>query len=329
MMKINNQKTSEQHRFVRSSSFALYGINTSESTGSLLLSQNRTNSTRNFINESSSSLILGHNNTQNIYHLKPRPPTSPRLNRRPYPKTQSSDDESRDCNSQSENDFSNIDDDIISPNLNDSFLVQSLVNSIPNNNALRNKKISYRINRDVKKTFFGKRTHFQLLKGSTPLYHTKLKKTKNVNQIFIGRGKQIHYKDQDFAGVLLACRDNTNFSLRDSRSAYGEEILTIKYSFKLEKQVWCSVCFMNSYTDFGRFLCTRSNAQLDFGGRLVKPSWKNMILEDSNHNEIIATMQVSRDSFYIDAESSVNDIMVFVLGISLFLMKKLRPPIKI
>ena len=173
----------------------------------------------------------------------------------------------------------------------------------------------------------GKRTHFQLNSiENLTLFHTKIKSTLLLDQIFISKGNECHFSDKNHEGIIYISQDKKSFSLR----ILDNEIMTIRFIFSPDKNIFpINLNFFNLNENLPILLNSKNpifNKEknkwlIDFNGRILKyeKSKKNYIIIDQGNNEWIVIIKNDHNSIFIEASSLLNPIMIFSIGIGIFL----------
>lgn len=191
-----------------------------------------------------------------------------------------------------------------------------------------NNYTSYHMDRNVKMTWKGHRTHFQFFQGSNALYHSKIKNMNSDKAIYISKGTICHYHELDnYAGVLLVNDDRKAFSLR-SKAKYGTEIMSI--SFEKLNASTPRTMKVNFFGDINLPHTIKSKKPmqnqlgfwvLDFGNRRALSSVKNAVLYDADGLEHLALMKTAENVLSIDSLNNIPDLCIFAAGLASYLSK--------
>ena len=174
----------------------------------------------------------------------------------------------------------------------------------------------------------GSRTHFQLLQGGFPLFHSKIKTNSSTEVIPISEGTETHFSASNYAGYLRSDSNYSNFSLRIG-SDRGEEKMVIRYfsESKIEKPR-SAKCFITISDKLKMKLSSQEPTLSEYGEweydmqipTIVK-SIKNMVLEDEKKKTVLTIGKVTKSALQIEADERIPPLTVFAIGISAFLCK--------
>ena len=206
--------------------------------------------------------------------------------------------------------------------------VSSLDNSDSKPKPITEKLIKYKFKIDKQITLKGKRIHYQLYKGSMPLYHSKVKGRKGVEEVPISKGSECHFSSEH-EGVLLVNPDNRTFSLR-KETRYGEELCGISFHID-DTEMKPRVCHVHSFGDHievpheiqARSFVKRPDGTwiLKVSNRAALSSIKNCILVDENDVEWIVILKMAKSVLSIEASPKFDPLVVFAIGIASYMCK--------
>jgi hypothetical protein len=193
---------------------------------------------------------------------------------------------------------------------------------------------TYEMRRFVSRSFKGKRYNFELTDASGDLFmHTKLKSA-SPSVIFIAKGKEMHFRDREYFGAILASAGMCVYSVRQNNQ-YGRELAVIKFSRKhwsgskrQERRPRIVRVLFSDEGEIPRFLTSRLPSRsplgqwlLDFGARSMVSSVKNAILVDSRGREFCMVMKSKLGCLVLEAHASMDPLVVFAIGLSSYLCK--------
>ncbi|EAY19302.1 hypothetical protein TVAG_452160 [Trichomonas vaginalis G3] len=196
----------------------------------------------------------------------------------------------------------------------------------PSINHFSAKTIIYRVKREVKISWKGSRTHFQQYYGEIPQYHVKVK-TLNIGEcIKISAGNNSHFSNKSFAEYILINKDLTDISLRVNHQ-HGLELFNLKLSKNANQNESKNAEARIKFDDGSTFEYTSQPQEILPESLLKKEipkiitSIKNTVLEDSKNYSRICIGKIDKDTLQINADERVKPIIVFTLGVVLFLCK--------
>ena len=191
------------------------------------------------------------------------------------------------------------------------------------------KLIKYKFDFENKMTLKGTRINMQLSLDGDPLYHSKIKGRKNVDEVPINKGTQCHFSEEH-DGVLLVTSDNKSFSLRE-KTRYGQELCTIRFHIDLNEKK-PRICHMHCFGDDdievpsdiqSRAFIHKPDGQwmLKLSNRSAISSIKNCVLVDENDVEWMVVLKTAKTTMTIEASPKYSPMEVFAMGIASYLCK--------
>lgn len=155
----------------------------------------------------------------------------------------------------------------------------------------------------------GMRIHYQLLEGSEPLYHTKIKSSKILQKIYISKGTEMHFSGAPFDAAILMSKDKMIFDLRETEE-YGNEFLSIRYIKEDEsKEFTIKVNFFVGKELFPYCLSAiHANLSTNQENAIVLKSFKGQ--------EIIKIWMEGQDIIKIFGPQKMHPLFFMTLGIS-------------
>lgn len=189
--------------------------------------------------------------------------------------------------------------------------------------------VKYQMTRSTNISIHGKTVHFQLCKNGNPVLHSKVKSVKSDGLCYVGKGIDLHWKQNKYVGAILYANKCSTFSIRKDNE-YGEEIMKILYrsSNLADSPRLIDIEFPVAYKNLPKKLQNKKailneDDQWVFNmkGNFKIKSIKNCVITDEKNNNFASVMKVDKKTLDIKAYDDFSDLMIFAIGLSSFFCK--------
>lgn len=186
----------------------------------------------------------------------------------------------------------------------------------------------YQIIRNTRHTIKGTRITFQILQNNEILFTTKFKGKRPTNPIPIQSGKEMHYRDKEFAGYLHSGNNHCSYSLR-VKTLFGKELISIQFSLhngqkNIPKDIVVSFFIKDSLIpqrliNMPPILNDDAGYELPFNNKMCIPSIKNCVMiNEADQCQFISIRKVEKNLVEIDAVDMISPLSIFGFVLSLF-----------